>query len=486
MGPRTLLLVVLTLAAACAERDQPESEPKPEAGPLDGFLHYLPNEVTLTARLPNYEEVAANRELYTGLLEQFGLEGQDPHALFHGAGEPEGLEREQGPGWCRTTSGVETLYLPATDKGLLNRALRGQGGDYEFREEGSWILRSTGGRGGGNRTGDPLPTGSLAFRAQYHPLLSVFAQSGDRLEASVTLAGPRDVRFGGVLRAPEEGTTSRSVAAAQPMREAGLLDFIPSSLALRVEFSLPPTILATFLTRRISSACGVAEGRDREVLERILREVITGADPAAGVALGIEFVEQETSIVAIGRLAEGEPSPILARLKQGNRISFGALVVDPRETPKGLLGFGAWLVDPDPRPDGVPTSALNLLVGLAGGEDDPLPVSVTEAEGWFFLGAGPRGDLLVQATRQRLLRSGAARSPGSQALFDLRSSGDRDDYVLGVVFSGAGLEGLDEGDRAGLARMVGLGAKARRPASLAIAGFKSATDELELLARLLY
>ena len=58
--------------------------------------------------------------------------------------------------------------------------------------------------------------------------------------------------------------------------------------------------------------------------------------------------------------------------------------------------------------------------------------------------------------------------------------------MLGVVFSGPGLDGLDEADRAGLARMIGLGAKATRPDSLAIAGFKNPANELELLARLLY
>jgi len=256
---------------------------------------------------------------------------------------------------------------------------------------------------------------------------------------------------------------------------------------LRLETSFPPTILATFLSRRISTHCGVTEGGDRVVLERFLREMLTAVDPDAGLAFGIEFQEQETSFVAFGRVAEGEPSPILAKLKLGERLSFGPLVVDPRETVTSLHGFGAWLVDPEPQPDGVPTSALNLLVGLAGGEDDPLPVCFAESEGWFFFGAGPRGDLLVRSTRQRLIRSGAARSPGSQALFDLRAAGaEGTDYVLGAVFNGDGLEGLAQADREDLAAMFGVPATASTPDALAIAGFKSATAELDLLARLLY
>ena len=136
MRPRYLLLVV-ALAGACAEPPQPErsdSDQIREARPLDGFLNYLPPEVSLTVRLPSFDEVEARRETYGGLLRHLGLEGRDPHVLMHGAEQPEGLDRARSPGWVRSTRGVETLYLPAVDKGLLNRAA-GQDRSAAFADE---------------------------------------------------------------------------------------------------------------------------------------------------------------------------------------------------------------------------------------------------------------------------------------------------------------------------------------------------------------
>jgi hypothetical protein len=348
------------------------------------------------------------------------------------------------------------------------------------RELDRWIVRSRVGLGAGDFEEGPLPAGDLALRVRQHPLLKLLGQTGDVLELGLRL-GAGGFDFAGRLVPGGSGGTAATLAAARP-GPGGLVDYIPSGLALRVETTLPPTLLATFLTRRLVLHCGMRAEDDRVLLERFLREVLTGIDLDTGYALGLEFKDGRASFVVVGAIGPGPASPILAKLQRDERTSFGAFIFDERDAPDGLLGWYAWVADATPELEGLPECSWGWVDGLAN-EERGLLVAYARWRRWFMVAGGPRADLLARAVRSKVAR-GASRSRGSFALLDLRQQGDGD-YVLGAVLAAPGLDGLPPEDREALAAMFFAGESAQAPRELALAGFRE-DGALVLTGRAVY
>ena len=469
-------LLCLLLAVACAD-DEPSRPAAPVPVPADGFLHLLPHGVFLSMRLPPAARVEEEPEVFRLLLRAFGRE-VSPNAAFFGAEEPEGIDRMQGPGLALAAGGAWVHYLPAKDKSALNRAVRERARELAVREESHWVILSKGGKGAGTFQEAPLPAGDLALRVRHHPLLALVAQPGDTLELGIAVGGG-GFNFRGRLRTRPESATRACLAEAHA-GEGGLLDYIPSSLALRIETTLPVTPLAGFVTRRLAVHCGLNYA-DRVLAERFLRETLTGIDPETGIALGLEFREGTASFVALARLGPGPASPILKKLRREGRSSFGALILDQREAPAGLVGWVAWLANAEPQLEGLPQSLWGWVGELADEERGMLFAHARWGK-WLIVGGGPRADILVRAVRTKVA-TGTNRSKGSFALFHLREKGR--EYVFGAVFAGSGLDGLPPDDRAALAAVLGARPEARAARAIAVAGFRDG-DDLSLEGRALY
>ena len=457
------------LLAACG-KDPAPATPAENAWPLDGFLQYLPDNLSLTLRLPSADAPPAG---IAKLLEALGRAG-----LF----QAPGLDSARSQGLAVTTAGAWVHYLPAKDKAQLNRALQAGAHKVAHREESDWTILSLGGKGAGRVQGEPLPPGHAALRVRFHPLLDLVFPPGDTLEAGLTLGGA-GFDLSGRLR-PGEGSPTAARVAGAAACQGGWIDLIPASLAVRAETTLPAPALAAMLTRTFGAYCGIPLDKDRVLVERFLRELLTGLDQTAGIAIGIEFKEGQTSFVAIGRIGEGPPSPLLAGVRSHARSSFGPLVLDARrEAPKGIIGHYAWLTEPKPVLKGLPESLWGLVGDLTGGEDGGLPTAYVAPSRWFVFGAGRRADRLVASVYKRL-RGGAQSSAGSRALRAARERG-KGDYVLGLVLSGSGFDGLAANDRKQIARLLHAGENAQMPDTIALSLFRDG-EEIRLEGRALY
>jgi len=470
MWGRRLPLALLLGALACGAGESPPAASRTEAWPLDGFLHYLPKRWGLAVRLPPKELTERRPEALAGLLRLLGFDPAQANRMLYGAREPQGLDAARAPGFARTPDGKWIEYFPVSDKAAFNRALAKDLGSRRRREEGDWILLSSGQVGRDLVEAGPLPPGDLAFRLRFHPLLALVASPGDQVEMRASLGGA-GLALHGRLLAAEDSATGRAFAAASPISEP-LLDYLPGWLGVRVETALPPTSLAGFLTRRLSLHAGVKEQADRVVIERFLREVLTGLDQSAGFAFGLEFRDGTASCVAYGKLAPGPDSPILAKLKKRDRMSFGPLIVDQRDAPKGIAGWSVWIADPVPRLEGLPETAWPLLESMTSEEEGSgLPVAYVQWEDRGILDLGPRADLLVRAVERRLA-DGTELSSGAAALAKLRDAGISRP-VLGIVVQGAGLAELAPADRKALRALFGATDAARPPAYVTICGCRS-------------
>jgi len=487
-----LWIVLACWLAACGDPAPRPGDATPPAGtadagwPLDGFLHYLPTEWATVVRLPSADAAAAHPDDVAALLRQWGFPADDAGALLFCAQDPEGLDRTQGVGLAMDATGAWSQYLPAADKGALNQSLRASATDRVFREEGSWLVLSDRAPRGPSETGEPLPPGDLAFRVRYHALLRALADLGDVLTGTVTLGGAGLEARARLVPGPASATRD-ALTAARAASVPGLLDYIPASAGMRLETTLPPTVFAPLLTRGIAVHSGMAADSDREILERLLRELLTGVDRDTGLAVGLEFSEGELTVVFVGRIAQGPPSSILAAMQRPERITYGAVVLDPRDDAPDLVAKGAWVIGAEPSTDGCPASALGLVVGLAGGESAPLPMSWKSAGDWFVLGAGPHADHLVRATLIRLTRAGANRTEASNQLLSIREKSEHAarPYVLGFVADTDALTHLEEADAKALRAQFGMLESAPAPHLLAVAGFLDA-GALLLDGRLLY
>jgi hypothetical protein len=289
------------------------------------------------------------------------------------------------------------------------------------------------------------------------------------------------IEFSGRLVPGDNSPTTEAVAQAGGAL-AGHIDLLPAWLGVRFESTLPSTVYATLLTRRIARHAGLPAGEMRENLERFLREATTAIDPETGLAVGIEFRDGIASFVAVGMIADGVASPVLAKLPNARRTTFGGLVLDARETSAGLTGFFAWCPEPQPElevPDSVAPVLNNLLREEAG-----VPVSFWSAERYAVVAAGPRADALAQNVARRVT-SGTQGSAGSRQLEQVRRRG-RSDCILGAIISGAGLAGMAPADRDRLGSMFLAGAEAVAPKLLVLAAFRDESTNLRLEGRLIY
>jgi len=467
-------LTGLLLLAACGQSEA--DHPAPPAAAPAGFLSRLPEGASVVVRLPDAARVAADPEPWAALGRGCGWSGT-PAALFCGVDPPAGIDPERAGGLVLTED-ARVRYLPAADKAALNRALQPLPPGVAHQELPDWVVLSQGGQGMGTAQEEPLPEGDLALRIHHHPLLAALAEPGDMLEAAVTAGGGGLDILGRLVPGPDSPT--RELLRDVPPCDGDLLDYIPSSLAVRIETTLPASHFASAAAHRLARHLGFAEEQDAVLAERFLREIATGVAP--GIAIGVEFKDGRASLVALGRKAGGEDSPLLGRLRRGERIAIGPLVFDHREAPDGLTGWLAWVAQTEPALEGVPEAFWPLIGGVAR-EEEGLELAYAEWNGWVVAAAGPRADLLARAVRGRLAR-GAERSPGSMDLFYLRTRPEAP-YVLGVVVAGEGLQGLPEADRAALRAHFRAGDDASAPGSVAVAAFDR-DGTLDLFARVRY
>jgi hypothetical protein len=330
----------------------------------------------------------------------------------------------------------------------------------------------------GEREEPPLPAGDIALRVHHHPLLGALADASDSLEADLAL-GSAGLDARARLTPGPASPTARLLADARA-GEGGLVDFLPQSLFVRVEMTFPPTALAAPLARRLGRHLGVDRAHDAVVAERFLREALSGVDPVAGIAFGCEARQGEETLVVVARAAPGPASPILAKLARDERSSFGALVLDRRDAPGGLLGWTLWIAQATPTLDGLP-ECLWDLVGRLADEERGLDVAYAEAPGYAVLAVGPRADILARDAKARL-EAGSSRTPATTELFRLRGLGK--DYVLGAVVEGKEAD-LPAADAAALRAAFGAAEGAKAPEAVAIAGFRG-DAALDLLVRVLY
>jgi len=462
------------LLAACGSDDGSSTA---AAGTPDGPFRRWPEDVELAVRLPAPAEVEGRPDAFQGLLRVMGATGRTPFGYFFGADAPDGIARERAP-WMVVTGSGWMRALPANDLAALNRAMAGQPPEVLVQQLDGFVVLYCGTRPQ-DRVEADLPPGDLAIRVRHHPVLSLLAETGDTLEAAIVLGGGGFDASGRLTPGP--GSPTSALLAAAKAGEGGLLDFLPPGLFLRVEMTLPAAALAHPVTRRLAEHLGFPEAGDRVVVERFLREVLTGAAPSKAIAFGCEVRGTEVSFVVVAHDVEGQPSPVLAKLREADRYSFGPLVFDPRTAGRDLCGWYAWVAQAQPQIEHLPECLWDTVGGLAD-EEKGLPVAYAAFDGWSVLAAGPRADSLVRATRSRLL-GGSERSAGAVQLFRLRGRGEGD-YVLGIVVE-PGLAELPAADSAALRASFGLSADGQPPGAIAVAGFR-ADGALKLLARALY
>ena len=475
---RALLLTLALLAASCGGDSDPGSPaPGGEHAPRsrDGFLDYLPKDLSVTVRAPSPAARDRNPRAVAALLEALGR----PNAIWSG----KGIDPSRSAGLAVTTAGARVHYLPALDKAAIRRDLGRLEKTMAYREEADWVILSQGGTGAGNATGDPLPPGDAALRVRHHRLLDLAFGSGDTLELGLTL-GSGGIDFSGRLRPGDASPTARRLAGVAPLGDE-VLDLLPPALALRVETTLPAVELAALLTRRLAKHCGIAADKDRLLIERFLRELLTGIDSSRGWGFGLDFKDGALSAIILGRVAGGAPSPLLAGVRRLQRSSVGPLVLDLRHgAPKNSLGFFAWVVDAKPAIEGLPETAWGAVARLSD-EEEGLRLAFTRVGDLAVCAVGPRADLLLKRTRRRIAGA-ASRSPAARALRIARGRVSDAPYVLGVALHGPGFRDLADKDKEAFARLVGAGEGAQVPGLATFAGFLDDLRGLRIEGRVLY
>lgn len=476
-GRRLRILPLLAcLLAACGDDAGTATPPAPPAGIASDFARW-PADTTVLLRLPPPARVAEAPDGATALLRALGREPSELQTFLFGVASPEGLAQRAPPYAALTASGGWMRVLMASDMAALRRSFEGALGDVVAQETDGLLVLFRGTLPG-EGSESALPAGDLAIRVRHHPLLAAFAEPGDVLEAGMDLGGA-----GFDLRArlvPLPGSPTLDLLARAVPGEGGLVDYLPPSTFLRIEATLPAVFGAAGLAKRLARHLGCAEAKDRVILERLLREALTGADPATGLAIGVEARGGGLSLVVAARDAPGVPSPILGKLRSEERSSFGAVVLDRRDSPAGR-GWLAWVPQAAPQLDDLP-ECLWSTVDLLSDESKGLPVAYAGFDGWSVVAIGPRADALAVATKARLA-GGSSRTPGAAELLRLRGSRDGE-YVIGVVVEPAALD-LPAADLGALVASLGGVEGARGTAVFAAAGFR-ADGALEIVARGLY
>ncbi|MCK6461572.1 MAG: hypothetical protein L6Q95_16950, partial [Planctomycetes bacterium] len=445
----------------------------PPAAPALDFARW-PADTTVLLRLPTAARIAEAPDGVKALLRALGREAADPAAFLLGVTSTEGLAPGAPPFAALTASGGFLRVLQASDMAALRRAVPG---DVVAQETGDTLVLFRGTLPG-EGVEAALPEGDLALRVRHHPLLAEVAGSGDVLEAGLDLGGAGfDMR---ARLVPLPASPTLDLLARAGPGEGGLLDYLPPGTFLRIETTLPSVFVAAFAARRLARHIGLAEAKDEVILERLLREALTGADPATGLAIGVEARGGEISVVVVARDAAGAASPILGKLRSEERSSFGALVLDRRKSPAGH-GWLGWVAQAAPRLEDLP-ECLWSAVDLLSDESKGLPAAYAAFDGWSVVAVGPRADALAVATKARLA-GGASRTPGAKELLRLRGSRGGD-YVVGLVVEAAALD-LPAADLQALVASLGGIEGARGTATFAAAGFRT-EGALEIVARALY
>jgi hypothetical protein len=421
--------------------------------------------------------VAARPDGFVALLKTLGR-GGSPAAFLFGADAPDGIAQGTQPSAAVTASGGWLRALPAADMAALRGAFASQPPEVVALESDGFLVlfRDT---VPGDAVEAPMPPGDVALRVRHHPLLHAFVESSDTLDAGIDLGGGGlDAR---ARLVPGPGSETRDLIASAHKGPIDLLEFLPPTTFLRIETTFSATFPAASVARRLARHLGFADDTDRVVAERFLREVLTGVDPAAGIAIGCEAKGGELSLVAIARDGKGELSPILKKLRADDRSSYGPLVLDRQGQAAGVTRWHLWVAQAEPRIEELP-ECLWSAVSLLADESKGLPVAYAAFDGWSVLAIGPRAEALARTTRARLLE-GSSRTPGANELFRLREEGEGD-YVIGIVCE-AGLADLPSADLAALRAAFGGTEGARGPKALAAAGFRG-KEGLELRVRVFY
>ncbi|MDH3591568.1 MAG: hypothetical protein OER88_06800 [Planctomycetota bacterium] len=477
-------ILVGSLVAGCGEgpasADARAAGADAPAWPIDGFLHHTPESPALVARLPRRSVVASKPDAVQKLLDAFGVTRGATQSFF-GVEDPQGVDEARAPGYARTTKGVTMRFLPIADKAALNRALQPMLANWKLIEHDRWAVLARGAPGNESAQKEPLLPGDVAVRVHNHPVLSLAARPGDVLDLGATLHAS-GCEFEGRLRAGPTATDDDALARAAE-GYGGMLEHLPGWLALRIEMTLPPTACAALVARRFAFHCGIQAPADRVVLERLLREALSGVRLDAGLGLGVEFREGRATIVCCGTL-EGPNSPILTKLRNEDRTSFGAIVFDLRDADPRVDAWSLWIVEPKPKLEGLPECLWPIIAAATEGEDGPgLDVAYTVAGRSFACAVGPRADFLVRAVARRFKR-GAKPSSGTNHLWHMRQRGEGG-YIGGIVFESRGLAGLNPDDREGLRALFFGGAAATAPQVLAAALFRDGKG-LRIAGRLIY
>jgi hypothetical protein len=469
----TSLCLALFFGGCGANSEAPDTASKSTtaAWKIDGFLNLLPANTSITLRMPLPSQLATMSSLLT-------LTGHDTSAPYLTAN---GLDPDRAGAISFGTDNSWVRYLPAKDKGAINAELREHADRMAVREEGDWMVLGTGGAAKGSS--DPLPPGDIAIRVQNHALLDAIAQPGDRLELGITL------RPGGLEAAGRliPGDNSPTIEAVTKARGAvyGRIDLLPAWMAIRIETTMPPTLLARSAARRIARHTGLEEGDLRDNIERFLREAATGIDPESGYAIGIDCKEGALSFAVVGRIADGPASPVLAKLLRDGRDSFGGLTLDEREVKgKSLRGYFAWVPQATANASGLPTTALALLGNLVD-EDVAVPVTYAEDDGIAVVTAGKASDSIARAILKRV-RAGMQRSTASSQAASMRQEADGECVWIAAV-SGRRLASLASADIAALRAIFHAGETASAPKLIVVAGFRRETGTgIGVRARVLY
>jgi hypothetical protein len=436
----------------------------------------LPTDTTVFLRLPAPADASARPEACAALQRALGHEGS-PSAFLYGAQATDGILPGTTPFAALTASGGWMRVLRAGHMAALRTACAGLPADVVVQESDGYLVLCRGTLPG-EGSEPPLPAGDIGLRVRHHPLLALLADSGDVFEAGIDLgAMGLDVR---ARLAPGPSSSAVALLARAAPGAGGLLDFLPPSTFLRIETTLPPVFPAAAVARRLARHVGFAEEKDRVAVEILLREALTGADPATGLAMGFEARGGELTVIVVARDADGPVSPILRKVRADDRSSFGPLVLDRRDAPTGIEGWDAWVAQAVPQIEELPECVWPAAAALAD-EAKGVPVAYAAFGGWSVVALGPRADALAKATKSRL-EGGSSRSPGAAELRRLREAGG--EYVLGVVVEPEAAE-LPEGDLAALRALFGGAEGARGPKATAVAGFRAAGG-LDLRIRVLY
>ena len=466
------------LLLACGDPPAQPQDPAPDPWPVDGFLRALPGNASVVARLASADRVTSGDGAVAALLDCFGY--SDGATLMYATPDFAGIDRSRSAGFARGTDGSWLHFLPAADKGRINAALRARADRVAVREEDDWIVIGTGAAPAPGEA-EPLPRGDAALRVVHHPLLDAIAQPGDRLELGLTLLGGGFEAAGNLV--PGKGSPTADMIRRAGGALTGQLDLLPAWLAVRFESTIPTTAYATFLARRIALHTGLPEGDLRDNMERFLREATTGIEAKSGLAVGIDISKEGTSFIAVGRVAAGPASPVLAKLRRNRRTTFGGLVLDAREMKtRRMLGYYAWVPLAEPSETGLPRTALPMLGALVQ-EDEGVLVACTEVEGYAVLAVGPRADKLARAARRRIA-AGAKQSAGTRqsAILRERHGGE---CILAAVIVPELFADMADSDAGALRSALGATTDANPPKLIALAGFRTG-PQLALAARVIY